>query len=156
MGVPPGGQLYIARTPGSNSKLKIAKDSSPHQDNSGVKCLHGKKRNSLRREPQVRSRGTRLAGISRFTCKRNVKIESVEGAPAKPRYLGQAGYLSPCKQGLKTVLVNEYCNQRTSATRTLTSTRTLQNNRLNYRIQSLHVGMQTGGHLSVVFVRNRT
>ena len=34
------GQLYVARTLGSNSKLKIAKDSSPHRDNSGVKCFH--------------------------------------------------------------------------------------------------------------------
>ena len=38
------GQLYVARTLGSNSKLKIAKDacSTPLRDNSGVTCLHGK------------------------------------------------------------------------------------------------------------------
>ena len=41
-------------------------------------------------------------------------------------------------------------------TRTGTSTRTLQNNRLNCRIQPLHVGMQTPGHFSAVFFRNRT
>ena len=37
----PARQLYVARTLSSNSKLKIAKDSSPYRDNSGVKCLHG-------------------------------------------------------------------------------------------------------------------
>ena len=41
-------------------------------------------------------------------------------------------------------------------TRTGMSTRTLQNNRLNCRIQPLHVGMQKPGHFSAVVFRNRT
>ena len=41
-------------------------------------------------------------------------------------------------------------------TGTGTSTRTLPNNRLNCRIQPLHVGMQTPGHFSAVVFRNRT